>query len=771
MKLPRRLRLAPARGLPEGLAAAVVDRVALALRGGLAVVVSSDLEAAERVALEVCSRAPMRGGWAAIDASGTGPGCPLIPELLATLGLTRTSDVEPVDELLDALEASSVGLLILALPSECADELASIAKSIRSGDGARVLATTRQTVVGMSATTQFPLGKRAAVGALERGDVAAALEFLDGSAEFPLDGIEAAELREALARCNDPRLERWRCEAAIVHGDPRELALCVAPISTDVDTLAVWAEVRLMQGHVADARALVGELEARGSGPFPLRVAGVRALVCAHEGNIAGALETLAAVVPRDDSEAVVRDAACAHFLGLAHRDEEALAFVVTHWSSHQRLRGHARRRVVTDLLATLVMCERLDLARRYVDEAKPEAIGVTGYFLALVLTHSGQLTAADAALHACERGFDPLGHWYARTEALRLRWCLARGEYQGLDARLDGLARAAIRMRDRHVFSAVRVYKSVFSEMIRGVAAEPLPWPPGLEREGARAEDWLDVLMGTEAPLHRHGRITAWRRIVEARRALAAGVFPEALLALDEARSASRSAGFVLDEIVALRLRLDATFLLQDPPGLAATAASLRALGADVESAGVAGELALLVATDAHQLHFVALLQLASAAFGDCRTARRARACLGDTLELDALDAAVVTRMRAQFQLTSVSVRGHASHAWSAAVLVDHRSHTVFRAGASPVAMGTTPLLWKVLVAILEEGGASKEHLCAVGWGVTDYHPLRDDNRLQVTVRKLRGLIEQNPAEPRLLATTADGYALGDSLRIIELR
>ena len=84
---------------------------------------------------------------------------------------------------------------------------------------------------------------------------------------------------------------------------------------------------------------------------------------------------------------------------------------------------------------------------------------------------------------------------------------------------------------------------------------------------------------------------------------------------------------------------------------------------------------------------------------------------------------------------------------------------------------MGTTPLLWKVLVAILEEGGASKEHLCAVGWGVTDYHPLRDDNRLQVTVRKLRGLIEQNPAEPRLLATAADGYALGDSLRIIELR
>ncbi len=26
-------------------------------------------------------------------------------------------------------------------------------------------------------------------------------------------------------------------------------------------------------------------------------------------------------------------------------------------------------------------------------------------------------------------------------------------------------------------------------------------------------------------------------------------------------------------------------------------------------------------------------------------------------------------------------------------------------------------------------------------------------------------------PADPRLLATTADGYALGDSLRIIELR
>ena len=771
MKVPRRLRPPPSRGLPERLGADFLGRVALALQSGIAVVVSGDVDARERVALAASEREVMAGGWACVDASKTAASCPLIPALIAALGLASRSDVEPVDALLDALEASVVGLLIVGVPPERGGELALLAASLRRGDSARVIATTSRSVLGIPEAAQFLLGTAAAVGALERGDVEAALHWLDATTDVPLDGPDAAELARALAHSGDPRLERWRYEAAIVHGEFSQLGGCVAPIARDADTLAVWAEVRLLQGHVADASALIAELETRLVGPMPLRMACVRALVLAHGGNVALAVETLRSVVAVNDSEVVVRDAACAHFLGLAHRDEEALALVVEHWSSHRRLGGHARRRVVTDLLATLVMCERLDLARRYVEETKPEAVGVAGYFLALVLTHSGQLSAADAVISACERTFDPLGHWHARAAALRARWCLARGEYHGLDARLDGLARAAIRMRDRHIFAAVRVYKTAFAELVCGVSVEPLAWPEPLDRQGARADDWLDVLLGSEPPAHRHGRITGWRRIMYAWRALGAGHYAQALIALDDAIAKSRAVGFVLDEVLALRLRLDAAFLLGDEGALASTAQTLRELGAEVESRGVAADLELYDATSAPDPGFASLLRLATATHGECRTSRRARGSLGDTLELDALDAAVVTRMRVCLKLTSVSVRGHASHAWSAAVLVDHRSHTVFRAGASPVAMGTTPLLWKVLVAILEEGGASKEHLCAVGWGVTDYHPLRDDNRLQVTVRKLRGLIEQNPAEPRLLATAADGYALGDSLRIIELR
>ena len=65
-------------------------------------------------------------------------------------------------------------------------------------------------------------------------------------------------------------------------------------------------------------------------------------------------------------------------------------------------------------------------------------------------------------------------------------------------------------------------------------------------------------------------------------------------------------------------------------------------------------------------------------------------------------------------------------------------------------------PIALKILTTLFEGGGAaSKEALAASVWGVADYHPLRDDKRLQVAISRLRTLLEDDA----ILETTEDGY------------
>jgi DNA-binding winged helix-turn-helix (wHTH) protein len=65
-------------------------------------------------------------------------------------------------------------------------------------------------------------------------------------------------------------------------------------------------------------------------------------------------------------------------------------------------------------------------------------------------------------------------------------------------------------------------------------------------------------------------------------------------------------------------------------------------------------------------------------------------------------------------------------------------------------------------------EEGADKETLVRKAWGQDEYHPLRDDGKLHVAVRKLREVIEDDAKNPVRLATTEDGYRLGGRVRRI---
>lgn len=131
---------------------------------------------------------------------------------------------------------------------------------------------------------------------------------------------------------------------------------------------------------------------------------------------------------------------------------------------------------------------------------------------------------------------------------------------------------------------------------------------------------------------------------------------------------------------------------------------------------------------------------------------ARRARGALGDVRGLDALDRLVLATGHAG--ATEVTP----SDGWR----FDPRSRRVVLP-ARIVDLQKHGLLVRLLATLAERGeaGATKEELTRAVWELRDYHPLRDDKRLQVTVRRLRVMLEDDAERPRRVITTEDGYAL----------
>lgn len=84
---------------------------------------------------------------------------------------------------------------------------------------------------------------------------------------------------------------------------------------------------------------------------------------------------------------------------------------------------------------------------------------------------------------------------------------------------------------------------------------------------------------------------------------------------------------------------------------------------------------------------------------------------------------------------------------------------------GGKLVSLAGNELGFRILEELVRaQGRATKSELTIRVWERKRYHPQRDDKRLQVAVRRLRVLIEEDPARPAVLVTTPDGYALSSA-------
>lgn len=144
---------------------------------------------------------------------------------------------------------------------------------------------------------------------------------------------------------------------------------------------------------------------------------------------------------------------------------------------------------------------------------------------------------------------------------------------------------------------------------------------------------------------------------------------------------------------------------------------------------------------------------------------ARRARALLGLDGPCDRVDERVV---RATPWHGAVrTVRGGAEASWG----VDLRSGRIWFPDGRARPFAARALHGPLARALADGGGAcTKEQLARAVWSVRDYHPLRDDKRIQVAVMRFRRAIEDGK-RPRRLVSTEDGYAFGleEPVRLIE--
>ena len=144
----------------------------------------------------------------------------------------------------------------------------------------------------------------------------------------------------------------------------------------------------------------------------------------------------------------------------------------------------------------------------------------------------------------------------------------------------------------------------------------------------------------------------------------------------------------------------------------------------------------------------------------------RRARAALGAEVTLDSLDRAVLARI--PMPALELAVPPAQSAPWQPGWGIDLSTRRVWLPSGEWIDLSRRGLHLRLLLTMARHGGsANKELIVHEVWDERDYHPLRHDSRLQVTVHKLRDLLEDDPKTPERVVTTVGGYGIAGPFRI----
>jgi hypothetical protein len=610
---------------------------------------------------------------------------------------------------------------------------------------------------------------------LSLGETRRALELVDISyPRFRSDGYLGTLMAHLVPAADSSRGELLRLRCAVDSRDPRLLADLHPPRSRDAEARLLWAWALFWRGLLGEAAELAAQLRADAAPDVAFEAALLAARCAIFVGDVAKA--NLDAARPRTPEQHMARDLVQALTLVRASQFEAGLELA-------QRVSGSltGRESVPSEIREQLAEIF-LRLGRNFDAHRTLQIEGVSHPFspsLAEVLqrttiaVQSGALQDARALLarFAVFAEASPLLRAHLRRLTIRLR--LTAGGFAGLEDEITRLEAESTGVGTGDGYSSARSYRWVLASSL-GEERIAEPARPFALRSSTQ-ELGIDVARAAHEA-RRGGRVLPQDDgfpSIEPRIIMAIGASVDALLHGDPAaamRLASSACAWSREHGWALHLgeahwQLAEIALVYDKDDVLENAVSaLAELGEAFPSPRFACEARLLASVGARAPFDPSVLaRIAREEDVSPAAARQAQALLGDDPRLDDVDRLVLGAVRRRAGGLHVERVGAGTGPGAGAWGLDETRMSAWTEDGRAVSFASTPMLWNVVKAIADRGGsASKGDLATSVWGVRDYHPLRDDKRLQVAVRKVRMLLEENPSAPTRLITTADGYALG---------
>lgn len=602
----------------------------------------------------------------------------------------------------------------------------------------------------------------------------------------------ATPLCAGLSRISGPRAALLRMRTALASGDMALLNDVSEPTDAPLEDRALWAQVLFARGEAERAETCAAHVRDEASRVGQGDLVEEMVLVMASLRNVAndppGACALLDGFEPREPLRRARRDTLMASQRASLGDFEGALHCV-------ERVTGHMaefgwrdRLDLARGLVETLTRCGRIRDAASLFDAHVCSLLGGSGALsggtdismAAFLAVHRGEPSLAISLLERLRRHARRGSFYLLYERVLRVRFRMSTGDYHGLSEQLEETLRDAIAAPSSFLVASCLLYRAMLARAA-GESRCDLSWPIAGERpplmvmywvyvarayvSSAGGEDAIEMLAPPEATPVRHARVITWNAIVFTQRAIVARDGAAALRYARSAVSAARDGGFRCDEADALLVSADAALVSGDDSLFELTISQLASLGALSDSPRLCAERRFLRAVRARPL-FEELEQVALLAEVAPIAAMRARALLGSAQRLTPLDDRVLTAIRERWSGgRQIARRELDAGRWRAGWGFDAVEGIAWLPDGRSVSFASTPLLARILEVLARSGRASKEVLVRTAWKPSTYRPLRDDKRLQVAIRKLRTLLEDEPSSPPRIVTTDDGYALGDAI------
>jgi len=611
----------------------------------------------------------------------------------------------------------------------------------------------------------FQLGERDRVLALlaERG-------------ERLIDSPRVGDLWKVLRPVTWPDFARWRFRVAVATG-------VVAEVDADEvrgDDPALRcdrARLLILRGKNEEARQLADAILAD-LGPddpprltFRAAMASTAASLNLRQGE--PALDVLARIEPRNDLERVSVDVVRAKALGIAGREGEGIAVLEEIRPLALRLLPVLPHPELARLGGACIDLDQRALARHLLPDPVASAHSAFGpdvthlvdvAHACIIALDDGRL--ADVAPFAELQETLPLADSLVsdHVRLIRAEWLVATGRFAEAERVIDAVG-AVDRSDNVEWIAMLRAQ----IELATGV-------PPVAElAAGGEAASTDGIARMRQAIRWGRGPIAALparmqekprtRRCMplqlRAEHALFHGAVEDAAYDAERACREAERYGYRVLLADALLTRADVACVGRDWRGCREAAEQLVATGRAIASPRWEGEGAFYLAALDHD--WAALERLAGSPEPAPAASRRAAALLGDGRALDHLDERVVSALRAHDGWPEVHVVGGDGDPWG----IDLTAGRAWVDGAW-VELETHKVTWRVLEAIAGAGGrADSRDLLREVWDVREYKPHLHDNRLQITVHRLRGALGGDGEVPRILRE-GEGYALAGRARLV---